>query len=229
MATRPRKAAGRRDVPVFELSGGRPALDFANTVDNRPTSRRKDLLRDYGDLAAWARQAGVVPEAGERALLAEAARRPAAAARALARAVALREALYRAFSKLSAGGAPAAADLALLESEARLGAARGRLAREAGRYAWKSAAPARDLDRVLWTVVRDAVELLTSDRLALVRECAAIDCGWLFTDESRNRSRVWCDMAVCGNRAKARRHYAKSRGRSRRPARSRRGPRPSRR
>jgi predicted RNA-binding Zn ribbon-like protein len=44
------------------------------------------------------------------------------------------------------------------------------------------------------------------DRL---RICA--HCGWLFIDRSKNRSRMWCDMAVCGNREKARRHYARSR------------------
>lgn len=33
------------------------------------------------------------------------------------------------------------------------------------------------------------------------------NCGWLFIDRSKNRSRAWCDMAVCGNRAKASRHY----------------------
>ena len=33
------------------------------------------------------------------------------------------------------------------------------------------------------------------------------NCGWLFIDRSKNRSRTWCDMAVCGNRAKANRHY----------------------
>ncbi|MCY1240531.1 CGNR zinc finger [compost metagenome] len=36
------------------------------------------------------------------------------------------------------------------------------------------------------------------------------NCGWLFLDRSRNRSRTWCDMAVCGNRSKARRHYHRS-------------------
>jgi predicted RNA-binding Zn ribbon-like protein len=33
------------------------------------------------------------------------------------------------------------------------------------------------------------------------------NCGWLFIDRSKNRSRTWCDMAVCGNRVKANRHY----------------------
>lgn len=40
---------------------------------------------------------------------------------------------------------------------------------------------------------------------ARIRICA--NCGWLFIDRSKNRSRIWCDMAVCGNRQKASRHY----------------------
>ncbi|TCR93000.1 CGNR zinc finger domain-containing protein [Rhizobium sp. BK376] len=37
------------------------------------------------------------------------------------------------------------------------------------------------------------------------------NCGWLFIDRSKNKSRTWCDMAVCGNRAKANRHYRRKR------------------
>lgn len=77
-------------------------------------------------------------------------------------------------------------------------------------WGWDDAAPA--LDRPLWPVARSLAELLTSDELPRVRECAADNCAWLFIDTSKNRSRRWCDMAVCGNRAKARRHYARARG-----------------
>jgi predicted RNA-binding Zn ribbon-like protein len=54
-------------------------------------------------------------------------------------------------------------------------------------------------------VAISAVSLLEPPRRARIRICA--HCGWLFLDRSRNRSRVWCDMTVCGNRTKARRHY----------------------
>jgi predicted RNA-binding Zn ribbon-like protein len=37
-----------------------------------------------------------------------------------------------------------------------------------------------------------------------VKTCRAADCHWVFYDHSRNRSGVWCDMAVCGNRTKVR-------------------------
>ncbi len=50
-----------------------------------------------------------------------------------------------------------------------------------------------------------ALALLQPQKAARIRICA--NCSWLFLDESRNRSRIWCDMAVCGNRQKARRHY----------------------
>jgi hypothetical protein len=56
-------------------------------------------------------------------------------------------------------------------------------------------------------IVRSAVELLTSEDRSRLRVCAGEDCDWLFVDGSRNRSRRWCDMSTCGNRAKARRYH----------------------
>jgi predicted RNA-binding Zn ribbon-like protein len=64
-----------------------------------------------------------------------------------------------------------------------------------------------DLAAPLWPVLRSAAQVLTGDDLTRVRECDSDSCRWLFLDCSRNRSRRWCDMQVCGNRAKARRHY----------------------
>jgi predicted RNA-binding Zn ribbon-like protein len=63
------------------------------------------------------------------------------------------------------------------------------------------------LERPLWPVLWDAAALLTSDRRAWVHTCHDPECAWMFLDLSRNRTRRWCSMAECGNRAKARRHY----------------------
>jgi predicted RNA-binding Zn ribbon-like protein len=54
-----------------------------------------------------------------------------------------------------------------------------------------------------------ALSLLSGERSGRLRICP--NCGWLFIDRSRNGSRLWCDMAVCGNRQKARRHYRRRR------------------
>jgi predicted RNA-binding Zn ribbon-like protein len=50
---------------------------------------------------------------------------------------------------------------------------------------------------------------LIADSKARIKICEG--CGWLFHDKSKNRARIWCDMAVCGNRTKARRNYSKRR------------------
>jgi predicted RNA-binding Zn ribbon-like protein len=53
--------------------------------------------------------------------------------------------------------------------------------------------------------VRSALRLLAQSETERLKICG--HCGWLFIDRSKNRSRIWCDMAVCGNRTKAARHY----------------------
>lgn len=58
-------------------------------------------------------------------------------------------------------------------------------------------------------VAWSALTLLSGTETRRLRICG--NCGWLFVDRSRNGSRVWCDMAVCGNRRKAQRHYHRSR------------------
>lgn len=51
-----------------------------------------------------------------------------------------------------------------------------------------------------------AARLAVEERLDRVKICPADDCRWAFYDSSRNQSRQWCSMKVCGNRAKARNH-----------------------
>ena len=57
---------------------------------------------------------------------------------------------------------------------------------------------------------RSALRLIDSTKADAIKICS--HCGWLFLDRSKNRSRMWCDMAVCGNRVKVRRHYRRQKG-----------------
>jgi predicted RNA-binding Zn ribbon-like protein len=124
----------------------------------------------------------------------------------------LRETLYRAFSAIAQEKTPAAGDLQQI-NEAALQALQHRCLTRVDKgyrweWRWDEGSP---LERVLWPVAQSAAELLTSDKLYTVRLCEASDCEWLFLDNSRNRSRRWCDMTSCGNRQKARRHYQRVR------------------
>jgi predicted RNA-binding Zn ribbon-like protein len=199
----------------FELTGGRLCLDLANSLDDRPTPTPKERLHSYQDLVAWGEQAGALTPGSARRLRAEAARRPEAAAAVLRRARDLREALFSLFSALADGRTPPGAALDVLNAALPEGFARLRLRRHGHSYEWDWDEGETRLDRMLWPAVRSAAELLVSPERDRVRECASESCAWLFLDTSRNRSRRWCDMTVCGNRDKVRRFYERRRGRPR--------------
>jgi predicted RNA-binding Zn ribbon-like protein len=185
----------------------RVCLDFANSLDSRPTKHPQESFTSYADLVSWSQRAGVLTQDAAQSLTQQAALRPAAAAKVLTRAIALREALYRIFSAVAGQRAPQAADLDLLNDILGEAMAVLRITQTTDGFAWEWSSDAKGLERLLWPIAQSAADLLTAGELQTVRECAAPTCGWLFLDTSRNHSRRWCDMKACGNRAKARRHY----------------------
>ena len=195
---------------TLTLLGGWLCLDFANTADWHASDQPVEYLTSYAELVAWSRHAGILAEEQGERLLKAAARCPADAAAVLQKALSLREAIYRIFSAISSGSRPPAADLAAFNAELGRSLACSRIALTAEGFAWDWNGGEDTLDRMLWPVVRDAAELLTSEELDRVGQCADDRCGWLFLDSSRNRSRRWCSMEDCGNRAKARRHYRRT-------------------
>ncbi len=192
----------------FQIIAGELCLDFVNTLDNRPVpDRRKELLPTYQDLADWAVQAGALSALHRAALLREAGTHPQAAEQALSKAITLRECLYRIISTTLRNQQASSADLVAFN--AYRGEALSNLqlkaARNGFRLVWKED-PSR-LDSILWPIVRSASDLLTSPDLGNVHECDMPSCRWIFVDRSKNHRRRWCDMKVCGNRAKARKFY----------------------
>jgi predicted RNA-binding Zn ribbon-like protein len=194
--------------PTPRLLGERLCLDFANTVDPRRGDHPRDFLTDYADLARWARRAGVLPARDVDALLDEAERHPGKARAAFRSARDLREQLHRIFSSVAAASAPDPSDLQAVAGVHAVAMTHARLIRRDGGYRWGWDEERGRLDRVVWSVARDAADLLTTGRLDRLRECPGPDgCGWLFYDTSRNGRRRWCSMEGCGNRAKGRRYY----------------------
>ena len=189
---------------TFDLCGGHVALDFANTVSDRPSPSPIDRLRDYADLVQFAVQTGITTKAAARTFLRAAESDPAAAEQTLVAARALREALYALFFAQATGGAPNARDLEILD------AAWHRMSLDNDfHWTWRDGPEA--LDSMLGPIVESAVALLTAGPRDRVRRCESDTCQWVFLDTSKNRSRRWCDMKQCGNRAKARRFQERAR------------------
>ncbi len=193
--------------PKYDLVGGRLCLDFCNTTSERTGER----LQDYGDLVGWSWRTGILNAEEATRLLRTAGRTPTEALRVHERALALRLALYRIFAAVAESAAARGADLEVLNAELAGAMSRSQLVPTDSGFTWLWADGGRALDSLLWPVARSAADLLTEGRLDALRRCAGRGCGFLFLDTSRNRTRRWCDMRICGNRAKARRHHARTR------------------
>jgi predicted RNA-binding Zn ribbon-like protein len=201
----------RAAVADMDLIGGELCLDLVNTASERQVGPMKERLWEYGDLLQWGLRTGAVDGAAAARLERAAAADEGRAAESLERARSVRDATYRVFHAMVAEEEPAAADVALLSEAGAEAAGAQRLVVRDGVFEleWPET---DDLDRAWWPAATSAVGLLLSEELGRVKECATDNCNWLFMDMSRNRSRRWCDMKDCGNRAKARRHYARRKG-----------------
>jgi predicted RNA-binding Zn ribbon-like protein len=197
---------------TIKLVGGQLSLDFTNTVSWRGREIPEEYLNTYQDLLNWSILAGILGEDEFRNMNREGSIQPEASKRVLERAVELREVIYRIFSAKISKGIASDADLIAMNRELREALSRLRLSPEGDGFTLDFGWGGGALDQMLWPVARAASDLLTSDSLDRLRRCAAEDCGWLFLDTSRNRSRRWCNMKDCGNRSKARSFYNRKQG-----------------
>ncbi|MFE9834666.1 CGNR zinc finger domain-containing protein [Streptomyces sp. NPDC005551] len=111
-----------------------------------------------------------------------------------------RDALWRTAIARTRGEPPAPGDLGLVNEAA----ARPPLVPAVGPDGARRWAGPADGHRLLSTVARDAVDLLTGPWAHRIRMCAADDCHLVYVDTSRPGRRRWCSMERCGNRHKVR-------------------------
>ncbi len=206
-----------RPAATVKLVGGRLCLDFVNSVGGRrpalPSKKggdeagvvREDKLNDYCDLLAWSQHTDLLTETEAQKLLRASQRHQEEAILVFARAMALREAIYRICRAVLNRTQPHQSDLEVLNQELTIAHSRVRLAAAAENFVWQWSNTRNALDRMLWQIADSAAEWLTTGDRTRLRECGGEDCGWLFEDTSKNRSRQWCDMRDCGNLAKVRR------------------------
>jgi predicted RNA-binding Zn ribbon-like protein len=209
---------------LFDLSGGHPALDLVNSLDNRfRHDGPNEILVGYGELLRFLGESALLDTRQIRLLGKGAAGE--AAARTLRSVRELREAAAGVFYAALEQQAPAPADLKTLERhileasqhrELRWCApgAQGHQHEHAGssghaNIRWQWADSGADPDLALWVLSQSVSDLLLSEDMTRIRTCAVDTCRWLFLDTSKNHTRRWCNMKVCGNRMKARRFQAR--------------------
>ncbi|HEX9692359.1 MAG TPA: CGNR zinc finger domain-containing protein [Gemmatimonadales bacterium] len=197
----------------FRWIGGHLALDFNNTVDwSGLTATEGELLTDVRRLVDWGNEADVLAPRDGRHLRSRVEGDPNAEQRVLDRTRAFRDSVHAIFYPLAQGEAAAAEHLQQLNALLASLPAQVEPVGSGGTYEWTSRGETDAHATLLWSVAWAAAQLLTSAELPLVKTCANERCGWLFVDRSRKHNRRWCEMSVCGNRAKARRFQKRKQG-----------------
>jgi predicted RNA-binding Zn ribbon-like protein len=187
------------------------ALDFANTESGRGFPSHENHLREAAHVAQWLKHAKALPAEEAEWLARQASRRPDLAADLLGQALDLREAIHAIGASVGRRARPpegALADLSALHAHF---AAKATLAPGALSCRWRWSVRDSPVEAALGPVALAAVRLFTEGDFHRIRECGGHACGWLFYDRSKNNRRRWCEMEVCGNRAKQRRLKARRR------------------
>jgi predicted RNA-binding Zn ribbon-like protein len=179
--------------------------DFMNTLELE-SGALVDRLASFDDAARWLSERGICHEDLAPEALAAFGRTPE---EALERVRMVREALREVADAVAHDRAPS--DEALAEvNRAIQSRERVELVREPDGVSVGHSHVGDPLDDALARLADPLVYEIQNGRADRIRICANDTCRWLFFDESRAGRRRWCDMATCGNQAKAARHRAKA-------------------
>ena len=194
---------------TFAFVGERLWLDFVNS---ELSSRNSDALVDFDALVQWLEAATILDAERAGGIRRRAIQQPAGAAASLIDARRVRTSL-RALAERGQANERIRLD-ALSEINRVLGRSAGtrRLDLRTDGTFGRSFVPVGDaFAGLVIPVVESAADALIAGELSRVRRCADSRCSRVFFDTTKNGRRRWCDMATCGNRAKAARHREKVR------------------
>jgi predicted RNA-binding Zn ribbon-like protein len=187
------------------------ALDFANTESGRGFPTHQNHLREARNVIEWLRHAKALPAEDADWLKKRLSERADLAQDLLAQAVELRAAIQTLGAALGHHLKPPEAALAALSALHGRFVAKAELAPGILSCRWLWRVQSSPVEAALGPIALAAVRLFTEGDFHRIRECGGHACGWLFYDRSKNNRRRWCEMEVCGNRAKQRRLAARRR------------------
>jgi predicted RNA-binding Zn ribbon-like protein len=203
-------ASSARQDREYELIAAHPVLDLVNTLDWRfRDGNSEELLDSHRNLLRFLEQSGLLTP-GHAGRMARGVREQEAA-RVLEAVKELREAAAEVLYAMLDRRKPTAASIKTLEACFKAASKHQNLSWSDSSLIWDWPRATASPELPLWILSLSASSLLTSNEIEKVRACDNPECRWLFLDTSKNHTRRWCDMKICGNRMKARRFKAQHR------------------
>ena len=179
---------------------GQLCLDFCNTFDHMQTPPEYDFFPDRAVVLRWGQAAGIL-SAGSKDL-------PLAEERSLKKLLQTRALIFKLLFPFTCSTLPSRTDLDLFNTLLQEKTAKTKIVLDGSGFSLIFSTDDA-LEQIEYEVMHSTSNLLLSITPGRLKQCEG--CGWLFYDMSRTHARRWCTMQLCGNRAKARRHYERSR------------------
>lgn len=195
----------KRSIDTLPLDGGCLCLDFINTVHNRTVDDPFEYLSGYDKLLEWAIRVKLISVSQQEKLASAAMAKPGEADRTLVYILKSREVLYELFLAIARAQRPDESKWSRFNTLLREGMSHLQLGFKDDLTVRQGFENTNELSYPLTPIIKSAYDLLTSDVPDRIKECGA--CGWLFLDQSKNKSRKWCSMENCGSNVKAKRYY----------------------
>ena len=183
---------------------------FANTIEftnGIPT----DHLPEPAALLAWLREKGLITERGRTSETTRLLRDPREGERRLERFRYLRDLVHAIAERVNAGHRPTREQIRDLNHILRHGLHYHQLVPEADGARYSVSQVGDHLDQARATIAGSLANFLAQDDPHRLHTCANEGCREVFIDRSPTGRRRWCDMRVCGNRAKVARHRSRAR------------------
>ena len=196
-------------ISKLSFLGGDLSLDFVNTVHDRHEEPLRNLLQNYLDLVTWIHSADAINNSQKESLLKMGWENQIKATQVYKDALQLREALYDLVVNMINREDVSPVTMQMINQWLSRAFSNLELTRFNSHFVLDWKGENFELESVIWPIIRSFAYLITSEDRKRIKQCG--NCGYLFVDNSKNKSRRWCSMEICGNRVKARRFAKKAR------------------
>lgn len=189
----------------LQLDGGCHVFDFTNTINNRTIQANVDYMESYDDIILWVDKTGLLTKNRLKLLSELANKNKDDSDSTFRKIIRAREVLYTLFSSIAKKINP---DVIVMEEFNKfLVSSYSKIKITISSLKPDVSFVDKDvtLDEPLRIIMKSAYDILTAENMERVKECPT--CGWLFIDRTKNGSRRWCAMNVCGSNDKAKRYY----------------------
>lgn len=196
----------------FLFVGNQPCLDFINTqlvLDGRPV----DLLGTFSDLVAWLVQIHLLAEEEAKKIERQWGRQ-VKGIQTLEQAKAFRVTLREMVERIAAGRPVPQVAMEAINDMLRYRVGCPQLIRRSGKYERGFQVESQEANQLLGLLAETASDLLCTCDLSLIKKCQNPACVLFFYDTTKNHTRHWCSMNLCGNRNKVAAHYRRHRSQS---------------